>query len=176
MIKCNLAVLMAERGLKIQDIADRTKLSRTTVAALYHNTSKGIQFDTMDSLCKLLKITPGELFSYEPISYSFTIIEAKPSKDKNNYLTMTAEAQIKYKNENICETFPLEIDVGIDSNEEERIEYLGITPSYPPVILDISKQIPKMFWTGVEQELANSIMDYMIKSDEFTESPAIAFY
>lgn len=64
MIKCNLGVLMAERKLSIQDVSDKTGLSRTTISALVNETGKGIQFDTMDALCELLKITPGALFSF----------------------------------------------------------------------------------------------------------------
>lgn len=64
MIKCNLAVLMAERKLSIQDVADATGLSRTTISALVNENGKGIQFDTMESLCRLLKVQPGELFTF----------------------------------------------------------------------------------------------------------------
>lgn len=71
MIKCNLAVLMAERKLSIQDVADRTGLSRTTISSLVNENGKGIQFDTMDVLCELLKVNPGELFSYNFVRYSF---------------------------------------------------------------------------------------------------------
>ena len=62
MIVCNLAVLLAERGLKITKVSKDTGLSRTTLTALYYNRGQGIQLDTMDTLCNYLKITPNELF------------------------------------------------------------------------------------------------------------------
>ncbi|MFK4167678.1 helix-turn-helix domain-containing protein [Paenibacillus lautus] len=65
MIKCNLRVLMAERKLNIQDVANKTGLSRTTISALVNENGKGIQFDTLETLCYFLKIDPGELFRLE---------------------------------------------------------------------------------------------------------------
>lgn len=77
MIKCNLAVLMAERKMSIQDVADKTGLSRTTISALVNEIGKGIQFETMDTLCELFNITPGDLFSHFHMeaSFSFNIRE-----------------------------------------------------------------------------------------------------
>jgi DNA-binding Xre family transcriptional regulator len=75
MILCNLAVLMAERKLSIQDIADKTKLSRTTISALVNEIGKGIQFETMDVLCEFLKVTPGELFTFVSLKTQFIVDE-----------------------------------------------------------------------------------------------------
>lgn len=63
MIKCNLAVLMAQRELKIAEISEDTGISRTTLTALYYNQGKGVQFETMDTLCDYLNVSPGQLFS-----------------------------------------------------------------------------------------------------------------
>lgn len=43
MIKSNLAVLMAERGLKIADVYNDTGISKTTLMALSENNGKSIQ-------------------------------------------------------------------------------------------------------------------------------------
>lgn len=84
MIKCNLPVLLAERGLKITKLSNDTGISRTTLTSLSNNYSQGIQFDTLNKICNYLKITPGELFLYAPfeINYlfqgdilSFTILD-----------------------------------------------------------------------------------------------------
>lgn len=53
---------MAERKLSIQDVADRTGLSRTTISSLVNENGKGIHFSTMDILCEALKIKPSQLF------------------------------------------------------------------------------------------------------------------
>lgn len=71
MIKCNLPVLLAERGLKITKLSNDTGISRTTLTSLSNNYSQGIQFDTLNKICNYLKITPGELFLYVPFEINF---------------------------------------------------------------------------------------------------------
>ena len=66
MIKSNLAVLMAERGLKIADVYNDTGISKTTLKALSENKGKGIQFETIDKLCNYLNISPQDFFVYSP--------------------------------------------------------------------------------------------------------------
>lgn len=73
-IHCNLRVLMAERGLNIQNVKDQTTLSRTTISNLYNNYGSGIQFDTLTQLCTLLKCTIGDLFTFVNVSVSFNDI------------------------------------------------------------------------------------------------------
>lgn len=112
MIKCNLAVLMAERGLNIQDVSNATKLSRTTISALVNENGKGIQFDTMNDLCELLKVTPGQLFTHISLSNEIQLISfddvsidekwhSEPIDEKNDLethelnITCTATLDIK---------------------------------------------------------------------------------
>lgn len=66
MILCNLAVLMAERKLKISKLSLDTGISRTTLTALYYNTGKGIQFDTANVLCMYLGVDMKDLFTTLP--------------------------------------------------------------------------------------------------------------
>lgn len=88
-IHCNLRVLMAERGLNIQNVKDQTTLSRTTISNLYNNYGSGIQFDTLTQLCTLLKCTPGDLFTFVNLSVSFEDISTDLKVD------MMSKNQIK---------------------------------------------------------------------------------
>lgn len=67
MLICNLAVLLAERGKNISTVSSDTGISRTTLTALSSNKSAGIQFETVNTLCSYLNISPGDLFLYSPI-------------------------------------------------------------------------------------------------------------
>ncbi len=62
MIKCNLSKLMGIHKLSIQDVHEKTGLNRATVSNLYHEKVNRIDFETMEKICKLFKIGPGELF------------------------------------------------------------------------------------------------------------------
>ena len=68
----NLSVLLAERRLTISRVSQDTRLSRTTLTALASGSAKGIQFDTLNTLCQYLKTTPGELFIYRPFDLSLS--------------------------------------------------------------------------------------------------------
>lgn len=66
MVYCNLAVLLAERRMKISSVSADTGISRTTLTALCQNAGKGVQIDTINTLCMYLNITVGELFTFFP--------------------------------------------------------------------------------------------------------------
>lgn len=69
MIHCNLAVLLAERNLKIKKISDDTGISRTTLTALSNNYSQGVQFNTLNTLCIYLDVTPNDLMLFYPLDF-----------------------------------------------------------------------------------------------------------
>lgn len=69
MIDSNLAVLLAERNLKITKVSRDTGISRTTLTALCYDQTAGIKYDTLNTLCKYLQITPTEFFNYTEYDY-----------------------------------------------------------------------------------------------------------
>ena len=48
--------------MSIQDVHEKTGLNRATISNLYHEKVNRIDFETMEKLCKLFKVGPGELF------------------------------------------------------------------------------------------------------------------
>ena len=77
MILSNLSTILGKKKLKIADLVKNTSVTRPTLTALYYNTGKGINFDTLESLCKYLNVTPGDLLSFYDIDVEF--IELKYS-------------------------------------------------------------------------------------------------
>lgn len=61
----NLRVLLAKKKLKMSDVVNGTGLSRTTVRALFYETAKGIQFQTLQTLCIYLNCEVGDLLEIE---------------------------------------------------------------------------------------------------------------
>lgn len=52
-IRNNLAVLMAQQNkFSIDEISKVTGLSRNTISSFKHNKAKGIQYETLESLCE----------------------------------------------------------------------------------------------------------------------------
>jgi putative transcriptional regulator len=49
-----------------KDLSIKTGIREATINAYYHNYIKRINLKDMDSICGVLKCTPGELFEYIP--------------------------------------------------------------------------------------------------------------
>ena len=73
MIESNLAVLLAERNLKISKVSADTGISRTTLTALCNDYTGGIKFETLDVLCKYLNTDPSDFFNYTAYDYEITV-------------------------------------------------------------------------------------------------------
>ncbi len=65
-IKCNLSTLMGANRMNIQDVCDETGLARNTVAALYRDKGKAVNYATLSALCKLFKCKVEDLLEYIP--------------------------------------------------------------------------------------------------------------
>ena len=78
MILSRLKILMAERDLKVSQVANDTGLSRTTLTALSNNTLKGIRLDTINTLCQYMNISTNDFFDYLP--FDFEVISNSDSK------------------------------------------------------------------------------------------------
>ena len=93
MIKNNFNELVAQRKLKITRVSNDTGISRPTLNALTRDDGKGIQYDTLNTLCNYFSITPCEFFSYIPydIQYNFDIIDEQgeviDQRDELEYTT-----------------------------------------------------------------------------------------
>lgn len=83
MIRSNLAVILAENNLKITKVAHDTGISRTTLTALSQNNCKGIQFDTLNTLCMYLNISVSELILFTPINIDKATYYCEEVNDSN---------------------------------------------------------------------------------------------
>ena len=104
MIKCNLAVLLAERGLKMADVINDTSLSKTAVRGLYYNQSKGIQFETLQTLCDYLNVGPEDII--KNINFEYEII--KTIIDEDNFVILF-EVLFKLEDKNMIDTIQISL-------------------------------------------------------------------
>ncbi|RPF47107.1 putative transcriptional regulator [Thermodesulfitimonas autotrophica] len=66
-IRSRLAVVMGEKGVRnISQLSRMTGLARTTLTTLWYNRAKGVNFETLEALCKALNCQPGDLLVYIP--------------------------------------------------------------------------------------------------------------
>lgn len=62
---CNLSTLMGKARYNIQDVHEKTGLSRTTIAQLYHDKASRVDYDTVQKLCLLFDCSIGDLFTLD---------------------------------------------------------------------------------------------------------------
>ena len=129
MIKNNFDELVAQRKLKITRISNDTGISRPTLNSLSRDDGKGIQYDTLNTLCKYFNITPCEFFDYLPFDLEYNI-----EQDTEEELVPNSEDGIEYttscdyilfinmKGKNQNKTFEIKIDVEKTYNLTDPIE------------------------------------------------------
>ncbi|MFF2016195.1 helix-turn-helix domain-containing protein [Paenibacillus sp. NPDC058177] len=64
MIVNHVREIMEQQGKSIRGVARETGLAINTVSGLYHDTSKRVDMETLDRLCKHLEVSTGELLEY----------------------------------------------------------------------------------------------------------------
>ncbi len=64
-IKCRLAVLMAEKNMKLKDLSDLVDISETNLSLLKTGKAKAIRFSTLMAICDALGCQPGDLLAYD---------------------------------------------------------------------------------------------------------------
>lgn len=66
MINIRLDYVLLDKRMKLKDLADATGLAVNNLSILKTNKARAIRFSTLNSLCKALDCTPGELLEYIP--------------------------------------------------------------------------------------------------------------
>lgn len=66
MVRCHLSALMGRDKLRISDVSRLTGLNRSTVTALYKETTTRLDLAAVDALCRVFRCPVGELFEYVP--------------------------------------------------------------------------------------------------------------
>jgi len=66
MINIRLDYVLLDKRMKLKDLAQATGLAVNNLSILKTNKARAIRFSTLNSLCKALKCTPGDLIEYVP--------------------------------------------------------------------------------------------------------------
>lgn len=167
MIRCNLAILMAEQNLKITKVSNDTGISRTTLTALSSNHSQGIQFDTLNTLCRYLKVEPSQLISYVPVDIKIRNVEMNKENElihiqmeiTRNSKTTVCDFGANYFPDFDLDDFLTSIDISlwlyVGDDEETIKENLFITETFKslprPFLIDFQEQLIELITRKFEQ-------------------------
>ncbi len=65
-IQSKLSSLMGDKRYTIQDVHEKTGLSRNTISGLYNDKTTRVDLDTIDRLCELFDCQPNDLLARNP--------------------------------------------------------------------------------------------------------------
>lgn len=65
MIRVDLDVMLARRKMKLKDLAQAIGISVTNLSLLKTGKAKGVRFETLASICRVLECQPGDLLVFE---------------------------------------------------------------------------------------------------------------
>lgn len=63
-IVINLDVMMARRKISLNELSQRVGLTTVNLSILKTGKAKGVRFDTLESICKVLECQPGDILEY----------------------------------------------------------------------------------------------------------------
>ena len=63
-IKSKLAVVLAEKEMKLSDLEEKTGISLNNLSILKTGKAKAVRFSTLNEVCKALGCQPGDLLQY----------------------------------------------------------------------------------------------------------------
>ncbi len=66
MIKNNLNVILAEKEIRLNELARRTEIRYATLWSFANNKTQKADYETMNRVCKVLECSPGDILKYIP--------------------------------------------------------------------------------------------------------------
>lgn len=61
-----LDVVMAQRKMSLNELADKVDLTLANLSILKNDHAKAIRFSTLEAICKALNCQPGDIMEYVP--------------------------------------------------------------------------------------------------------------
>ena len=66
MINIRLDYMLLDKRMKLKELSEATGIAVNNLSVLKTNKARAIRFSTLESICKVLECTPGELIEYIP--------------------------------------------------------------------------------------------------------------
>lgn len=60
----NVDVMLAKRKMQSKDLAEKLDITPANLSILKTGKAKGIRFDTLEAICRILNCQPGDILEY----------------------------------------------------------------------------------------------------------------
>ena len=64
MIRINLDVVLSERKMTSKELAQQISITPANLSILKTGKARGIRFETLDKICRVLNCQPGDILEY----------------------------------------------------------------------------------------------------------------
>ena len=65
-IVVHLDVMLAKRKMRSRELAEHVGITEQNISLLKSGKVRGVRFDTLEQICKVLQCQPGDLLEYRP--------------------------------------------------------------------------------------------------------------
>ena len=65
-IVVNLDVMLARRKMRSRELAEHVGITEQNISLLKSGKVRGVRFDTLEAICRVLQCQPGDLLEYRP--------------------------------------------------------------------------------------------------------------
>ncbi len=62
----NLDVMMSKRKISLNELSQRVQLTTVNLSLLKTGKAKGVRFNTLEAICRVLDCQPGDILEYIP--------------------------------------------------------------------------------------------------------------
>lgn len=69
--------MMAKRKMSLNELSQRVGLTTVNLSILKTGKAKGVRFDTLESICRVLDCQPGDIFEYKSEIAKVVVEESK---------------------------------------------------------------------------------------------------
>jgi len=66
MINNKLSTILGEKRMRVSELSKLTGISQNALNKIYHNKTKGVDFDTLNKICNILERNTQEIFEFIP--------------------------------------------------------------------------------------------------------------
>ncbi len=64
-IKINLDIVLAQRGMKSNELAEKIGITTANLSILKTGKAKAVRFSTLEAICEVLDCQPGDIIVHE---------------------------------------------------------------------------------------------------------------
>jgi DNA-binding Xre family transcriptional regulator len=176
MIRNNLALLMAQKRRRVNELAAATGISRNTITSTTQNKGRMIQLETINKICQALEVSPTEFFDYLPFDFTFylkladeKIIEDRIDGDTYRFweLTATIDIGLVHPTQKKTCTFTGYAEIPYDDSDLEPIQTFLAPASKQDEdkIAPYIKQMSPAFLTDKTQDFEEAINTQLKKQN-----------